>query len=512
MRMLRWIFTLILLLTVSVSRAQLDLITPAQSTVTALAEAPLPPRDRIALGAELLGILSVPATPAAPSLAVGEIRSFFVRASSTNQVHEIAAELRAVGDHLAVWVEVGETGLLDDSLQALVTAFDEHVYDQVRMIWGSEANPGIDGDPHIYALFVSSIDIPATAYFFAEHSYPRAIAPFSNEHEMFIFNLNALSGGFDLTRVESVVAHEFQHMIRHNVLPNLDNWLDEGFSSFTQLLLYGDFSAALSFMAHPATQLNAWEVEPTQRSPDYGAALLFTTYLSERYGLSALQMVSSSGQPRGLQAIDTTLRALGGPDVDVFFADWVLANTLLDPAIGDGLYGYRLLPPGMPQPTPIASADAYPFLYLGHLPQYATDYYVLTQLDGLQSLDVQLDIAPTVPLIDTTPASGTHLWYSNRADDTVTTLTHVFDLRSVQSATLEYSLWHDLETDWDYGYVLVSDDDGTTWDRLVTPDMTGNDPYAVAYGTGYTGQSTGWRHETLSLDSYAGRETLLRFS
>jgi len=508
-RTLRWLFTLILLLTASASRAQ---PTTAQSTVNELAEAPLPPRDRIALGAELLGIVAASPTPAASPLEVGTIQSFYVRDSSTNHVQEIAAELRAVGDHLAVWVEVGETNLLDESLQALVDAFDEHIYDQVRMIWGGEANPGIDGDPHIYALFVSGINIPAIAYYFAEHSYPRSIAPYSNEHEMFIFNLNSLTGGFNLPRVESVVAHEFQHMIRHNVLPNLDNWLDEGFSSFTQLLLYGDFSASLAFQEHPNTQLNAWEADPSQRAPDYGASLLFTTYLYERYGLQALQMVSSSGQPRGLQAVDTALHALGGPNMNTFFADWALANLLLDPTLSDGVYGYRLLPTGMLPPRLAASAASYPFLTLGHLPQYATDYYALTQLDGLQALDVQVDIAPTVPLIDTTPASGTHLWYSNRADDSVTTLTHTFDLRGMTSATLEYSLWYDLETDWDYGYVLVSDDGGASWDRLVTPGMTGSDPYAVAYGTGYTGVSSGWQRETLSLDDYAGREIMLRFS
>ncbi|MCC6614386.1 MAG: immune inhibitor A [Anaerolineae bacterium] len=514
MRALRFIFTymLIFLITASASQAQPGLLTSAQTTVTTLAEAPLPARDRIALGAELLGIVAEPTPSAAPPLEVGTIQAFFVRDSSNNEVQTIDAELRAVGEHLAVWVEVGETNLLDESLQALVDAFDAHIYDQVRTIWGSEANPGIDGDPHIYALFVSGVNIPAIAYYFAEHSYPRSIAPYSNEHEMFIFNLNSLTGGFDLAHVEDVVAHEFQHMIRHNVLPNLDNWLDEGFSSFTQLLLYGNFSASLAFQEHPNTQLNAWEVDPAQRAPDYGASLLFTTYLYERYGLQALQMVSSSGQPRGLQAIDTTLRALGGPDVDTFFADWVLANELLDPTLTNGLYGYRLLPSGMLPPKPVATVEGYPFVNMGNLPQYATDYYALDQLGGLQTLDVRVDIAPTVPLVDTAPASGTRLWYSNRADDSVTTLTHTFDLRPVSSATLNYSLWYDLETDWDYGYVLVSDDGGTSWDRLATPGMTASDPFAVAYGTGYTGASPGWQHESLSLDRYVGQEIMLRFS
>ncbi|MCA9907741.1 MAG: hypothetical protein KC519_03765, partial [Anaerolineae bacterium] len=316
MRPLRWLVLFALLLTASISDAQFDIVSPQDATVAALAEAPLPARDRVELAAELLGIsqASIIATP--PTLEIGMARPFYVRDIITNDIREVTAELRAVSNHLAIWIEQGQSNLFDESLRALAEAFDRNIYDQEHELWGSEANPGIDGDPHIHALFVSGINGAVTAYFAAEHSYPRAIAPFSNEHEMFIVNLDALVASFDLRRIESVVAHEFQHMIRHNVLPNLDNWLDEGFSSFTQLYLYGDFGASMAFLQQPGTQLNAWNVEPARRAPDYGAALLFTAYLYERFGLPALQMISSSGQPRALQAVDATLRTLNGPSVN----------------------------------------------------------------------------------------------------------------------------------------------------------------------------------------------------
>ncbi|MCL4246518.1 MAG: immune inhibitor A [Anaerolineae bacterium] len=511
MRPLRWLLLLALLFATSVSEAQLDIVSPQDATVAALAEAPLPARNRIELAAELLGVPRITIAPTPSTLDIGMVRPFYVRDIVTNNIREVTAELRAVSNHLAIWIEQGQSSLFDESLWALAAAFDRNIYDQERALWGSEANPGVDGDPHIHALFVSGINGAVTAYFAAEHSYPRAIAPFSNEHEMFIVNLDALAASFDLRHIESVVAHEFQHMIRHNVLPNLDNWLDEGFSSFTQFLLYGDFGVSLAFLQQPGTQLNAWNVEPVQRAPDYGASLLFTTYIYERFGLPALQMISNSGQPRALQAVDTTLRAFNSPGLNEFFADWVLANYLLAPEMDDGRYGYRLLPTGVPHATPIAGTSSYPFQHLGRVPQYATDYFELTQLDHAQSLDIQVDIAPLVPLIDIAPASGRHLWYSNRADDSVMTLTRAFDLRGMSSATLEYSLWYDLEPDWDYGYVFVSADGGVTWDHLLTPGMTGSDPFSVAYGTGYTGQSTGWQRESISLDAYAGHEILLRF-
>src|SRR5690606_33593365 len=85
------------------------------------------------------------------------------------------------------------------------------------------------GDGVIFA------DSGTAAYFISDHTYPRAAVSTSNEHEMFFFNLDVLGYDFSLAYIESIVAHEFQHMIRSNLQVNEEYWVNEGFSMFTQL-------------------------------------------------------------------------------------------------------------------------------------------------------------------------------------------------------------------------------------------------------------------------------------
>ncbi|MCQ3976886.1 MAG: hypothetical protein DPW09_25950, partial [Anaerolineae bacterium] len=109
--------------------------------------------------------------------------------------------------------------------------------------------------------------------------------------------------------------------------------------------------------------------------------------------------------------------------------------------------------------------------------------------------------------------SGQYQWYSLRGDDSNTRLTRAFDLRPVTSATLNYSTWYDIETDWDYGYVEISTDGGETWTILTTPHSATTNPSGNAYGPGYTGVSgdgPAWIEESLDISAYAGQEVLFR--
>jgi hypothetical protein len=90
-------------------------------------------------------------------------------------------------------------------------------------------------------------------------------------------------------------------------------------------------------------------------------------------------------------------------------------------------------------------------------------------------------------------------------------LTREFDLSDVDTATLRFRTWYEIEDGWDYGYVAVSTDDGETWTALAGNETTTYDPVQGAYGPGYTGESGGWVPEEVDLSAYAGEEILLRF-
>ncbi len=480
----------------------------AYPTVAALEQAVIQVNDPVRLAGELRGIVSIPATPSqAPARRVGERQAFWVNNVVDNREFKVTASLRVVGQHIYMWVEDG-ANVDEAALGRLAAHFDEAIYQPVRDLWaGVEANPGIDGDPRIHALFANGLGSTLAAYFVSRHTYPQAIIPTSNQHEMLFFNLDTLGRiSLDSWIIQSIVAHEFQHMIRFNMQRNEATWVNEGFSSFTQLLLYGDAGASQSFLNRPQTQLNDW-AETGSRDAHYGAAMLFTAYFYERFGLEALRALSLNPQT-GLLSYDQTLRDLGQPGADAFYADWVLANGLMD----HSLYGYQLLPDTVQGARTLATVTAYPYSRQHESRQYAADYYVAAGLAGHEMLDIRVEMPESVRLIPTDAPSGEWLWYSNKADNSETTLTRAVDLRAVTSATLHYRVWYDIEDYWDYAYVMVSRDAGATWTTLATPEMDTTNPLSAAYGPGYTGTSDGWLDQSLLLDAFAGQAILLRFA
>ena len=135
---------------------------------------------------------------------------------------------------------------------------------------------------------------------------------------------------------------------------------------------------------------------------------------------------------------------------------------------------------------------------------------------GNKDITLKFTGSTKAPLIDAQPHSGQYFWWSNRGDSAALTLTRPFDLSSVKSATLKYWIWYSLEKDWDYGYVIVSDDGGATWKILKTPSGTDRDPNNNNYGWGYTGGSGSdstpeWIQETVNLSQYAGKQIMLGF-
>lgn len=479
-------------------------------TVDALRDAVIPTADRIDLARRLRGVTNISAPPTtAPVRQIGERQAFWVSNADDSRTFQMEAVLRAVGEHLYVWVEDG-AAIPDGQLAALTDTFDRVVYPEVRRLWGSEATPGIDGDARVYGLFARDLGGSIVAYYAGRHSFPDEVIDFSNEHEMLFFNLDNIGTDIGHPNVVSTVAHEFQHMVRANVDPNEDGWLDEGFSVFTEYFLgYEDaLWTANAFTNRLDTQLNTWGYN-TDNLPHYGAALLFVWYFYQRYGLEAVQALSAD-PANGLVAFDHVLTAMGEPDVNALFADWALANVIQDKQQADGRYGYgaALVPP-----RPLETVVRYPYRASRTANQYATHYVDLLAPARGQALAITLTMPETVALVPTVPYSGQHAWYSNRGDQSEMTLTRAFDLSQVREAALNYQLWYAIEEGWDYGYTMVSVDGGASWDLLQTPEMRDFNPHGNAYGWGYTGESAGWLRESVALDAYAGQpEVLVRFA
>ncbi len=484
--------------------------TSAFPTVDALNSAVVPPRNLTDLSKRLSGTGAIPPPPVnPPALEVGTIDTFWVDNSSEDRTFEIEAELVVMGDHIYLWVESGQSVPLD-GLQQLADDFDTLVYDQVRGLWGSEASPGVDGDPRVHGLFARDVGRGIAAYFASKHAYPVEAVPTSNNREMFVYNLDAIEGSIGDFSLTSITAHEFQHMIRANVDSNEDGWMDEGFSEFTQIYL-GDNNIfpAFAFQAAPNTQLNTW-TDVGDRTPDYGASQMWVTFLYERFGEEGL-LALSADPANGMKGVDNLARQ-HDTTADELFADWVAANLILDADVGlgysriAGLAGPSLIPHVAPPVTETRTIN-----------QYAAQYISIGGVAGQDYLTLNVTLPEAVGLADMESPTGTPMWYSNRGDDSNTRLTLPLDLTDTTNPTLAYTLWYRIEEFWDYGYAMVSTDDGATWDILAAPSTTPENPHFAAFGPGYTGLSGGginnaeWVQERVSLADYAGQPVLLRF-
>ena len=139
---------------------------------------------------------------------------------------------------------------------------------------------------------------------------------------------------------------------------------------------------------------------------------------------------------------------------------------------------------------------------------------------GAQALAVHLPQGQaTTEVVD--PDQGTHYFYSGTGDNRDATLTSPDVTVPNGDPTLDARVSYDLEEDYDYTYLQVSADGGTTWDNVETSLSTTDDPNQANAGFGITncsGTGTGavdcdpaWTDLTADLTAYAGDSVMLRF-
>lgn len=479
---------------------------PAAETLALLSATDLPQRDRFALARWYLGVRELPEPRSEPTrYRVGDTKVFETYNLDTDTRFSFTARLALISRHAYWWFEEGYTPNME-ALRRSAERFDSVIYPTVRAHFGSEDSPGIDADPRLFIVHARNLGRYVAAYFSSTNEFPRAIVPESNEHQMFWVNLDTMRIG--TAGYEGTLAHEFQHMIHHAVDSNESLWLNEGMSELAADLsgYRSDANSfARAFLNRPQTQLNAWTIIEDS-APHYGAAYLFMRCFLHRFGAETLRALAAN-PANDMASITETLAAFKHVDeagdpitAESFFADWAAENWL-----NNGC------------PTPLSQAPRSEQLKLGEhllvLPQFGT-YYLRLPATGAYRLSVQSE--PTVRVIPTAAHSGAYLWWSNRGDDSHTRLTRAFDLRGVQRATFSFRLWHNIEDNWDYAYLSVSEDGGETWRAIETsasrPSGGNHNPYGPAFsGKSGEGDLPQWIAVTADLSAYAGKPILLRF-
>jgi len=483
-------------------------------TLSILENTIVPPNNLPEIACRLEGKCNIPLTmdpPAAPR-AVGDTDTFWATNVGTNENFEVDATLEYVTDHSYFWVENGVKFDKDDMVK-LMDTFEEQIYPTNRAFFGSEWSPGVDGDEHIYILYTRGIGSSIAGYYSSADEYHPLAHEYSNAHEMFLFNADNtfLHEGFTY----GVLAHEFQHMIHWNQDRNESSWLNEGFSelaTFLNELDPGGFDWV--YTQNPDLQLNDWPNDQNSTTPHYGAACMFTTYFLDRFGEEATQALAADDQ-NGMDSVDNTLQNINAVDpatgenivADDVVIDWLTANFLKDPLVGDGRYVYHNFPYS-PQPRATENIYTCPTSQNYNVHQYGGDYI---QIECVGDFTLSFSGATQTGLLPADAYSGDYSFWTNKGDESDMTLTRSFDFSNVPGPiTLSFQTWYDIETDYDYVYLEVSED-GEHWQIITTPSGTAEDPSGNSYGWAYNGVTNGWMQESVDLSDYAGKEVQIRF-
>lgn len=445
---------------------------------------------------------------------IGDIRSFWIHNNDTFEFIEIQAELMAISVHAYMWQDImsvaanaeGNPASADEWNTAALT-FDS-TYVAVQAVFGGEDSPGIDGDERVYVIHSDSLG-NVGGYFGEADQLPQSIESHSNEGQYFYIS-NTGAGVLGGDYYNETLAHEYQHMIHNYIDPNEEGWMNEGLSMLAQQIagMRGDVQLP-GYLINLDQSLWYWG----GGSADYGHSYLFFDYLYEQFGEEIIINLSADSE-NGLLSIENTLKDMGiSQMVDELYGDFIIATFLNDLSISDGRYGF--VNPTVGDVLPTQKFETLPILYEANVNQYGGADVL--EIMGSSKATLTFNGARGALLIPTAAHSGVNMWWSNRADASISTLTRQIDLRDTDTAVLTYWTWYDIEKDWDYAYVMVSQDDGNTWTILPSTSSLETNPNDNNYGFGLSGASGGnfapvWVQETVNLDNYAGERVLLRYA
>src|SRR6266550_1856626 len=371
----------------------------------------------------------------------------------------------------------------------------------IRRIAVSMARSGRPGSTAIHGSTSSSRGSPARpGYFSGSDEEPVWVNEFSAEREMIY--INTLSARLGSPQLDSIIAHEFCHMIEFNTRRRSAVWFNEGHAQLCEQGNNFSPGTAQTYLRLPDTQLNDWS-DLEAAAAHYGLAYMFLEFLRQQAGgedfIRAL-MLKGVDTPAD---IDAVLKERGKPGVEELYANFVAANAFIT-MTADKQYSY---PQGAParQPASVVLGDtvATGGIFRSTVHEYAVRYVELPRA----RFQLKFDGSTSNRLIPSDPHSGRAFWWSDKGDGMDSTLTKTLDLRSATSPQLGFWTWFDIEADYDYGYVEVSSDNGGHWTPLRTESSTTADPNGQNLGNGITGGSsgasaTGWRRLTADLSPY----------
>ncbi len=349
---------------------------------------------------------------------------------------------------------------------------------------------------------------------------------------------------------EGTFAHEYQHLLHHYTDPSEVNWVNEGLSDFAESLVgYGDATRTV-FQSNSQSHIYCYQGFGTVLTPynpnpracggpensltlwgdqgdgeilaDYGEAWSFMLFLKDRYGLGFMSTLHRDGAHQGLVGLQRALDGYAaGTDAYTVLHDFqvsTLVDSLVDRSKGK-VYGTqtkaRVTSKSLNSSVNLGNPDS----YAGPgAPANGADYVALRTGSGLYLKGKNLKsltftspktLAPQ-PLQWTTVSNdpdrpGNPVLFSGNSNNLDATAITPVTVPS-GSPQLTFLAKYGAEEGYDYGYVVVSTDGGSTY-KVIAGDKTVDGPL----GPSLNGTTTGFEPHSFDLSAYAGQSILLGF-
>jgi hypothetical protein len=438
---------------------------------------------------------------------VGSVHDFWTYDFAAKRNVRTTATLRLITDH-AKWWTANDANVDLNGLRATATSFEGKIYPTDRRLYGEQWSPGINADPRINLIF-ARLPGSAAGYFSGSDEEPIWVNEFSAEREMIY--VNTLGARLGSAQLDSILAHEFCHMIQFNTRRRSAVWFNEGHAQLCEIGNGFSPGSQETYLRVPDTQLDDWADLDAAR-PHYGVAVMFLEYLRQQAGGEDLIRALMHKGIDTTADIDAVLVQRGQPGFEEQWLNFVAANAFIG-VNTDRTYSY---PQGAlsRQAASVVVGDT---VTLGGTFQSTVHENSVKYVELPRGKSTVKFTGPTsTRLIPTEPHSGRAFWWSDKGDGMDATLTKGIDLPLAKELKLAFWAWYTIEVDYDYAYVEVSADGGSHWTPLRTEASSTTDPNGQNLGNGITGSSsgdtaTGWKHLTADLSPYAGTQVQLRF-
>jgi hypothetical protein len=341
---------------------------------------------------------------------------------------------------------------------------------------------------------------------------------------------------------EAITAHEFQHNIHRDYIPEAESWMNEGLSMYSEILCeYGiPWTDINSYLATPDNSLTEWEDQTgINVLADYGQVALWATYLVDQFGSNILADYIAGGVD-GIEGLNAVLPK--HRQFEEVYHDFRIANLIHSNHPGHGRYNYKTIDLSEADPIHVQEIHGTPVPFESAVEKFGTTETILGYDTGMSKIGpygsdyiqfsdfprrkwkdrfILFDGDDDASLLNHWTFSDP-TWYSgegNLFDDLIYGEAYV----DPADPTLALTTYWDIEDFWDFGFVQVSTDDGSTWTSLENEYTTYDyDPDAIQTAidnlpgltswSGFIEEAVdGWVSMTFDLTAYAGQTILIGF-